>query len=582
MMRRLLFAVVAALIVMTASQSFAAGYPWSSNDLLSSADLNSAIKGAKAYNVIYATDSSADLTNLNAAIATSDVTPVYLMPGHYQVCSPLNRPPTRGKIYGSEPNSEFFLGAAYFPATYLYCPNAGTFTAGQAFLYGNFLVHFEGFAILGLRWTTADTGDVDCLNIGNTQYMDIRLFQAGYCRYGINADSDGSAGIAGQSYPQGVNTQGFRISHSHIFQNTIGFHAAHTNGGFVSDAILGPMFRTEQGGIYLDNSVASIQIIGTRLEDAWGTGDTDSTGLYCDGCFNLVVIGNILDRNHYANIVLKAANNVTITGNTITAPGWTETGSSVRFIGSSTNITIAGNTIVTLESPAQYAWRADSGATVSGIIADKVLGTPAGSNIYFDTYTANVVSPLLVATASTVPQSAGNVTGSNSLGSWTTTDATLTSATSTPWGTASHLVEGVTFTWHRVLQSATTYAGDVNYTFSAMFQSTGPAQRDLHLFTSDAAFANSAEAYFDSASCQPITAAASVGTFVLQGPAQAVKMGGGWCLAYITYSPGASYSGAYNIVEMTTGQSNNYPGDGSSGMLFYPIAVAQLKIGNAP
>ena len=241
------FFLAGLLTLSSASMALAAGYPWATNDLLSSADLNAAIKGSKAYNVLYATDTSADLTALNAAIATSDVTPVFLMPGHYQVCSPLTRMPPRGKIFGSDRNSEYFLGTpgtTQFPNTYLYCPTAGTFTTGQAFLYGNFYTEMSGFAVIGV----GQTSNVDCVNMGNTQYADIRLFQAGFCRYGLNFASDGSAGIAGQPYPQGVNTQGFRTENVHIFKTQHGIHMDGINTGYVSDWYLGTGTRTESRG----------------------------------------------------------------------------------------------------------------------------------------------------------------------------------------------------------------------------------------------------------------------------------------------------------------------------------------------
>ena len=332
--------------------------------------------------------------------------------------------------------------------------------------------------------------------------------------------------------------------------------------------------------------MVSGQIIGNRHEDAWGSetptpANDTSSGIYCTGCSYITIVGNTFDRNHNAQSFFNNADKISVVGNLISSAGWTEAGQAFWFTGNNTEMSFAGNTITTFNSPVQVAYRVDSGASVQGIIADKVAGFPAGSNIYYDTTTRSAVAPLLVATNTTVPQATGNVVSANSLGAWTTNFATLTSATSTPWGTASSLVEDATFNVHRLDQAATTYSA-INYTYSVMFRSRGPSARGLKLASSNAAFTSDVSVYFDPSNCTVAFPAAVTGTFTLPGAAQTVNMGGGWCLGYVTFNPGASYSGAHNFVEMTSGGGTSYTGDGSSGVDFYPVAVAQLKAGNAP
>ena len=95
--------IAAALVFLTLGGSaFAAGYPWSSNDLLSHTDLNNSIAQTQAYKVLRPLGGGAnsDYAQIQTALNNSAVQPVMLVGGNFDVCKTLIVPSLRDLPHG--------------------------------------------------------------------------------------------------------------------------------------------------------------------------------------------------------------------------------------------------------------------------------------------------------------------------------------------------------------------------------------------------------------------------------------------------------------------------------------------------
>lgn len=330
------------------------------------------------WNIIYPTNTSADVTNINAALAGSQ--PVKLAAGTWQVCQQINVPPFKiiegvGNI--SNPGSNGPQQSS--GQVVVQCPTNGSFTAGQAFFSLQDSDVIRGLDIWCNFGSSPTFNNINALNAVSVEIDHNNLY---WCKYGVDRFSNGS--VAGHS---AVFSQLAHI-HDNLFygQTDRGIRGDFSNGGFVSDEMYGPHndFVVVANGnpagsaIYL-NGAASVQIVGDRFEDApWGividnSGEITITGNMCDqiGCMKL------------NNVSLSAVGN---TGHAVNFGGTTD----VEFLGTD-NVQFSGNTWGVDGAPFYTCSSCSLGA--SSTINERNVALTDTTDLFADTFTKAVLLP---------------------------------------------------------------------------------------------------------------------------------------------------------------------------------------------
>ena len=330
------------------------------------------------WNVIYPTNTSADVTTINNALVGRQ--PVKMAAGTWQVCSQINVPPFRiieGTSNISNPGSN---GPQQSNGQVIVqCPNNGSFSAGQAFFALQDSDVIRGLDIWCNFGSSPTFNNINALNATSVEIDHNNLF---WCKYGVDRFSNGS--IAGHT---AVFSQLAHI-HDNLFygQTDRGIRGDFSNGGFVSDEVYGPHndFVVVANGnsagsaIYL-NGAASVQIVGDRFEDApWAivienSGEITITGNMCDqiGCLKL--------NNVSASIVGN-------TGHAVNFGGTTD----VAFLGSD-NVQMSGNTWGVDGAPFYTCTSCSLGA--SSTINERNVAITDTTNLFADAFTQSVVQP---------------------------------------------------------------------------------------------------------------------------------------------------------------------------------------------
>lgn len=330
------------------------------------------------WNVIYPTNTSADVTTINNALVGRQ--PVKMASGTWQVCSQINVPPFQiieGNGNTSNPGSN---GPQQSNGqVVIQCPTNGSFSAGQAFFALQDSDVIRGLDIWCNFGSSPTFNNINALNATSVEIDHNNLF---WCKEGVDRFSNGS--IAGHT---AVFSQLAHI-HDNLFygQTDHGIRGDFSNGGFVSDEVYGPHndFVVVSNGnsagsaIYL-NGAASIQIVGDRFEDApWG--------IFIENSGEITITGNMCDQIGCLKLNNVSASIVGNTGHAVNFGGTTD----VALLGTD-NVQMSGNTWGVDGAPFYTCTSCSLGA--SSTINERNVAITDTTNLFADAFTQSVLLP---------------------------------------------------------------------------------------------------------------------------------------------------------------------------------------------
>jgi hypothetical protein len=323
---------------------------------------------ASAYTVIAPTGVAAtDQTTFETALAAGK--PILMEAGVWSICKqeliPVKTTIT-GIVSSGNPGSAAPSMSRF--QTIVQCPmGQGTWSSGQAFFALQDSDVISGIAVFGNGdgGTGSDSTQpqVSCFSAHNALYPKIDQSAAVRCQgYGIDNFSNGS--VPGPSI---YYSQGIILSNTLVYGNNLGgYFADQSNGGFVSDQMIGPNNDFVVNGfgnvdyqgvqIYMNNSFITGAIFQNRIEDGEGH------GIVLKKISFVQVLNNNIDKESI--LLTGGASNVVLSGNRISCCDFGFTAPGVTFAaGSYDTISSAGNFIS--GSGGNGAYQVNSDATIS-------------------------------------------------------------------------------------------------------------------------------------------------------------------------------------------------------------------------
>ena len=535
---------------------------------------------------VLATDTAA----LVAAFATAATRPVVMLPGQYNVCTPLTIP-AYGFIKAQQGN-DWWYSLGTLPSTRIQCTGTSGFSSGQAFITPGDYSLIEGVAVVGLASSSrGSSAGVNCYDVSNSFYVTLKDDYAMRCWDGIYAASNGSNGT--HNHIEGLRVKGGL----YIGSDNLGLEAPVTNAGFMSDSYFGDgvnVADNNSGGMkfwYLTTS----QIMGNRIEDNFNvlaTGGVSSIGLDIEGGAGAIQISsNIFDRNGAQNIRINAIDGgqggIALTGNVSEFPFWkagiTGTNYHIEFANSIYNLQMAGN-----------EWSEENGAETTytdfvykctscgfnGGAAFMELPTSMLGGVYYDDATRSAISPYVAVTPSVniLPGGAGLTSV------WAPSSSTLTpAAVANPIGTtplAASLVEAAATSNHYIQQNSAPALANSTYTLSG-YVKTKSGTRNLSIVPADTgAFGNYVQVIFNPTT-GIIIQSNKVGSASIIDFA-AMNVGNGWYFFFLTYTLGAAFAAPSYQIALYSGTTGSYLGDGTSGVYLYNLQNVLGLASSAP
>jgi hypothetical protein len=332
-----------------------------------------------------------DTVMLNSAFAGSASRPVFLSFGTYNVSGPLTIA-DYGVVVGEEINAwDFYNGTR--PRTLLQANTANTFPARTAILtLGNYN-HIRGFSIFGLKATVPST-TISGVAVPNKAFVTIQDIWVNLCYHGFDLTSDGVV----RGSPWGASNIGPRIYGGGTLYNAGNGIQMNSTGGFISDGVINNVqIVSNTVGLYIGQSVTSMQIIGCRLED-------QTTACQMLKATNVLINGCITDRC-MNNLILDSCLDITVTGNRFSlGPGSGSGGTGVHVsfqssVFASDRMYFAGNGYQQGAAATSYTYAADvfigSGSGFHGYFAEDGCPT-ANTAVFQDAQTQTVMTPLMV------------------------------------------------------------------------------------------------------------------------------------------------------------------------------------------